>query len=145
MVVVHPVGNFVVPALKSAKSIRFIHTDQAVLHNLPVHKLEYHKPLTAGNSLDGAGVVLLEPEAVTKEGVFVQNGGRLLAELAAARGIPVYAIATSWHVASEWHAKPNHEKVSGGLLTGVLSEHGIYSHKDFITKVKKDFPWIIKT
>ncbi|MEM4265465.1 MAG: hypothetical protein QXX65_00075 [Candidatus Woesearchaeota archaeon] len=143
VVVVHPLAISNTAFLKNAKSIRFIHADQSALQYLPVHKLEYYKPLAAAESLDNANLVLLEPEAVTKEGIFVKKGGRLLAELAAARGIPVYAVATAWHVVPKWHTKTNNEIVPAGLVLGILSEHGVYSHKDFIANVKKDFQWII--
>ncbi len=142
-VVVHPLGDFSVGALKSAKRIRFISAEPGQIHKLPVHKLEYHQPISAHNALDRADIVVLEPEAITKEGIVVQKGARLLAELAIARGIPVYAIGTSWHAAPKWHSHAGNEKVPAGFLTGVLSEHGIYAHKDFIVNVKKDFPWII--
>jgi translation initiation factor 2B subunit (eIF-2B alpha/beta/delta family) len=142
-VVVHPLDASATSFVKSAASIRFIQADQAALHNLPAHKLECHQPISAHSAFDNAHLLLLAPQAVTRQGAVVQKGGLLLAELASARGIPVYALATAWHTAPKWHADANNENIPAGLITGILSEHGIHSHKDFMANVKKDFPWII--
>jgi len=141
-IVVHPLGTLTAPLVKDAKRIRFLHVNQAILHSLSLLKLEAHQPITAANALENADLVLLEPHAITPEGIAVQQGGRLLAELADARGIPVYAAATSWHAIPGWSHSRSDERVPARFLTGIISEHGIYAHDQFLARVQKTFPWI---
>jgi hypothetical protein len=142
-VVVHPLDFFSASVLHSASSVRFIQANQGILHLLPVHKLESHNVLTAHASMAGADMVLLEPTAVSDMGVFTASGGRLLAELAKARDIPVYALATSWHTAPNRPAQQGEERVPQDLITGIISEQGIFSHEEFLDRVQKDFPWML--
>lgn len=142
-VVVHPLDSFSAPILALAKSIKFIQANDRVLHLLPAHKLQLHKPLTAHKTMTGTDVVLLEPTAITNKGVFVASGGMLLAELAKAKGVPVYVLATSWHAVPSMPLQKCEECIPADLITGIISEYGIFGHKDFLNSVKKTFPWIL--
>lgn len=142
-VVAHPLDSFSASLLAGAKQVRFLHANQSVLHTLSLSKLEAHQPIAAAQALDGADLVLLEPRAITPEGVIVERGGRMLAELASARGIPVYAPATSWHATPSWQTTRHEENVPAQFITGILSEHGIYKHNEFLGRVQKTFPWLL--
>lgn len=141
-VVAHPLDAFSTSVLGKAASVRFISVNQAHINTLPLHKLEAHRAITAHRALDGADLLLLETKAVTPTSVIARQGARLLAELASAHGIPVYALATSWHATPRWHTSTNDEKIPARLLTGILSEHGIYAHDQFLGRVQKTFPWL---
>lgn len=141
-VVVHPLDALAAPLVEAAKRIRFLHAEQTVMYKLPLLKLEAHQPLAAVQMLKSADLVLLAPHAVTPEGIVVQQGGRLLAELANARTIPVYGAALSWHASPRWSKSKSDELVPARFLTGIISEHGIYAHDQFLARVQKTFPWI---
>lgn len=141
-IVAHPVGMLLAPLLKSAKEVRYISADNSALKALHSTDLSDHSPLTAPEALENAGMVIFEPFAITKNGAVVEKGARLLAELAYARSIPVYAVATSWHTVPKWQ-KAGAEEVPAGLLAGVMSDHGIHPHAEFLKRVQKDYPWII--
>jgi translation initiation factor 2B subunit (eIF-2B alpha/beta/delta family) len=142
-VVAHPLGAFSAKFLKEANSVRFITAEKLAVKILPETDLEFHEPLTAHRAMENADVLLLEPSAVTKEGAIVKHGGRTLAEIAYARNIPVYVLATSWHSSQKKSLKKGEEIVPGALVTGIISEHGIFPHAEFISRVKNDFPWAI--
>jgi translation initiation factor 2B subunit (eIF-2B alpha/beta/delta family) len=142
-IVAHPLDALSASFLQSAKSVRFLNANPSALHDFPLTKLEAHKPLGATQALDNADMLLLEPRAITPEGVVVERGGRLLAELASARGVPVYVLGTSWHATPQWKASRTEELVPAAALTGILSEHGIYAHKEFLGRVEKTFPWLL--
>jgi translation initiation factor 2B subunit (eIF-2B alpha/beta/delta family) len=142
-VVAHPLDAFSTSVLGKAAHVRFISVNQAHINKLPLHKLEAHRAITAHYALDGADLLLIEPKAITPTSIVARKGARLLAELAIARGIPVYALATSWHATPRWHASHNDEKIPPQFLTGILSEHGIYAHDQFLGRVQKAFPWLL--
>jgi translation initiation factor 2B subunit (eIF-2B alpha/beta/delta family) len=141
-IVVHPVGMLTAPLLKSAGKINYISADNSALKILPEADLSEHTAFSAPEAIENADLVILEPAAITKNGAVVEKGARLLAELACARNIPVYAIATSWHTVPKWQ-KAGAEEVPAGLLTGVMSDRGIHAHAEFLSRVQKDYPWII--
>jgi translation initiation factor 2B subunit (eIF-2B alpha/beta/delta family) len=142
-VLAHPLDALGTIVLHPAKQVRFIHANQKHIHELPLHKLEAHKPLRAANALEGVDLLLLEPRAITGKGIVVQQGGRTLAELASARGIPVYVAATSWHVDASREPSQHEDSVPASLITGIVSEFGIYPHRAFLENVAKSFPELI--
>jgi translation initiation factor 2B subunit (eIF-2B alpha/beta/delta family) len=142
-VMAHPLGTVSAFLLRSADKVRFIQAGKQAIGMLPNEMLEAHQPLTAHAALENADLLLLEPSAVTEKGFFVERGGMMLAELAKAMGIPVYAAATSWHTAPKWSPSQSEERIPPEYITGVLSEHGIYGHEEFLSRVEKAFPWIL--
>ncbi len=142
VVVVHPLDSLSASVLTHAKHIRFFEANQATAHVLPVHKLRRHRARTVPDALDGAHAVLLEARAVTNKGMIAHQGARLLMELARARGIPMYGLATSWHVTPRQARGERGEFVPAKALTGIISEHGIYAHDQFLARVQKTFPWL---
>lgn len=111
---------------------------------LPSHKLKAFRLVEAHRAMDTADLVLIEPRAVTRDGAIVQEGGRVLAELARARGLPVYAVATSWHVLPAAHPRHGEELLPAQFLTSILSEHGAYAHDQFLSRVQKAFPLLLE-
>ncbi len=100
------------------------------------------KRAAAPAAVENADCVLLEPSAISSKGVFVRQGARLLCDLAKARGIPVYAMATSWHVVSSRPRGRNVECVQPENITAVVSEHGVHAFRVFLSNIKKSCPWI---
>lgn len=139
-IVVHPLNCLGVFAGSQARQLRFFCSEKEVVNSFSQSKLAFFDPLVIQDALDRADLVLLVPDAVVPEGVVCKKGGRLLVELAQARGVPVYGVATSWHVALSWDGD---EMVPGGRLAGVISEHGIYSHSQFLARVRKTFPELL--
>ncbi|MEM2915857.1 MAG: hypothetical protein QXT19_00645 [Candidatus Woesearchaeota archaeon] len=138
--VVHPLSRITTPLLKSAKKIHFIIAKKGALKDIPF--AEAHKPLIAPSAIENADFVLIESKAISKKGVIVENGGRMLSMLAKARGIPIYALATSWHVVSENQLARNEECIPPEMISAVVSEHGTYAFRVFLARVQKAFPWI---
>ncbi len=139
-IVAHPVSRAIAPLLKSAKKVCFIRAETSLVKDIP--GAEAHKPLTSPAAIENADFVLLESKAISNEGIVVENGGRLLSELAKSRGIPVYALATSWHVAKKMKLVRNEERVPPEMISAVVSEHGTYAFRVFLTRVQKSLPWI---
>jgi hypothetical protein len=93
-------------------------------------------------AIENADCVLLEPSAISSQGVFVRQGARLLCDLAKARGIPVYAMATSWHVVSSRPRGRSGELLPPEKISAVVSEHGVHAFRVFLKNIKKSCPWI---
>jgi len=117
-----------------------------------------------------ADFVLLGADAITTEGKVINKiGSEVIAEIAHTLGVQVYCCADSWKFDPEtvygveeqieerdkneiW---PNHpkklriknyafEKIDPILITGIISELGIYSPQIFIEEVKSNYPWMFK-
>ena len=142
-VLVHPLNVLGASVVQTAKNVRYLQAVPAALQGLSNKKLQVHHPLSAQDALYDTDLLLLEPKAITYDGMVGHHGSSLLVELAHARGIPVYALGTSLHASSGWEYSVVDEYVPSSALTGVLSEHGIYEHKEFLGRVKKTFPWLL--
>ncbi len=135
----HPLGVLSSSVLSGARQVHFFGAAEG---SRAVAGSARHQPFSAPEAFDDADILLLEPRAITTKGVVAEPGSRLLVELARARGIPVYALATSLHVAPRWQHSKNDEIIDGSLVDGVISEHGIYAHGQFVMRVEKSFPWL---
>ncbi len=133
-VVVHPLGALSARLLRKA-TVRCISINQTT-------NAQSHAVHQAPEAFDGSDLLMLEARAVTKDGFIASKGARLLIELARARGIPVYGLATSWHATPSWN-DVQAEYVHPNVLTGIISEHGIYAHDQFLARVQKTFPWLL--
>ena len=119
-------------------------------------------------ALKKADLMLIGADAITTEGKVINKiGSELFAELAHKHDIPVYACTDSWKFDPEtifgfeeeieertpkeiWPNPPkgveidNHafEKVDADLITGIISELGIYSPNVFVDQIRRAYPWI---
>ncbi len=93
-------------------------------------------------AIKNADCVLLEPVAISRRGVFVGRGARMLCRLANAHDIPVFAMATSWHVVSSMQRDGNVECVPSENISAVVSEHGVHAFNVFLNNTRKSCPWI---
>lgn len=115
-----------------------------------------------------ADLMLIGADAITTEGYVINKiGSELMSEVAARYGVPVYSCASSWKFDPEtifgfdeviesrspkevWERPPrgvkidNHafEKVSPGLIAGIISETGIYPSEVFVEEMKKKNSWM---
>ena len=121
-------------------------------------------------ALKKADLMLIGADAITTEGKVINKiGSELYAEIANKYDIPVYACTDSWKFDTEtvfgyeeeiekrkgseiWKNPPKgvtvnnfaFEKVSPSLITGIISELGIYKPHIFIQEVKANNKWMFK-
>ena len=121
-------------------------------------------------ALKKADLMLIGADAITTEGKVINKiGSELYAEIANKYDIPVYACTDSWKFDTEtifgyeeeiekrkgneiWKNPPKgvtvnnfaFEKVSPSLITGIISELGIYKPHVFIQEVKVNNKWMFK-
>jgi ribose 1,5-bisphosphate isomerase len=119
-------------------------------------------------ALKEADLLLIGAEAITSEGKVVNKiGSELFAETAERFGVPVYCCTHAWkfdpktiHGFEEeielrnekevWDKPPKHVKISNyafeqvdpSLISGIISELGIYRTPVFIEEVKRKYPWM---
>src|SRR3989344_5219693 len=127
--------------------------------------LEAGDALTDGGEIKKVDVMLIGADAVLKSGdVMNKVGSGMLAELAYRHKVPVYVVTGSWKFSNKkvdieernfkelWKNAPRHVKIKNPsfeviqakYITSIVSELGILSVKDFLKKVKKTYPWIVK-
>jgi ribose 1,5-bisphosphate isomerase len=121
-------------------------------------------------ALKKADIMLVGADAITADGKVINKiGSELFAEIASKFDIPVYVCADSWkfdaatifgyeeeieeRTPSEIWKKPpkgikidNHafEKIDPRLVTGIISEFGIYRPEIFAEELKRQSPWMFK-
>lgn len=119
-------------------------------------------------ALKDADLMLIGCDAITAEGKVINKiGSEMFAEIAERLQIPVYVCSSSlkfdarsvfgyelpietrpekevWGISSNNLKIDNHafEKVDPKLITGIISEFGIYPPKTFIEIVKENHPWM---
>jgi len=117
-----------------------------------------------------ADIMLIGADAITAEGKVINKvGSELFAEAANKRNIPVYVCTNSWKFDPQtifgfdepiekrfgkevWDNPPKNvridnfafEKIDPELITGIITELGIYKPQKLIDAVKKNYPGIIK-
>jgi len=115
-------------------------------------------------------LVFLGADAITTEGKVINKiGSELVCETANRFDIPVYICTNSWKFDPKtvfgfsekieerpekeiWDkvpkgttiVNPAFEKIDPNLITGIISELGILDIKEFITQVKRKYPWMLK-
>lgn len=121
-------------------------------------------------AIKDSDIVLIGADAITSEGKAINKiGSELVAEIAHKFDVPVYICTNSWkfdpdtvfgfdekieqrHEQEIWSYPPKgvtvnnyaFEIVSPELITGVISELGIYSPDVFIEELKRTSPWLFK-
>lgn len=119
-------------------------------------------------ALKKADMMLMGADAITIEGVVINKiGSEMFAEIADSRNIPVYSCTHSWKFdpltvfgyeeeiekrrSSEiWKNPPKgvrisnyaFENVSPNIISGIISEFGIYKPGNFIEEMKKRNKWM---
>lgn len=119
-------------------------------------------------ALKKADLMMIGCDAITSEGKVINKiGSELFAEAAARIGVPVYVCTDSWKFDPKtlfgfgevietregkevWEKPPsklkidNHafEIIDPNLISGVISELGIYGPRTFVEVVQKNYPWM---
>ena len=120
-------------------------------------------------ALEKADLMFIGADVITSEGFVINKiGSGAFAELANKREIPVYVITHSWKFEPEslkgfeeeierrsekevWAKKPKKvkicnwvfEKVDANLITGIISELGVFRPEVFVEEVKKAYEWLV--
>ena len=99
---------------------------------------------------------IFSAEAVSPDALIGELGVELIAELAHSKGLPVYAVSSSWnvhnkievedlkHISSQklkgTHSFSGHyfEKITPSFVSGIISEKGVHSHPVFIDIVNRE-------
>lgn len=118
-------------------------------------------------AIESADIVLFGADAITSSFIYNKIGTELFCEIAEKYRKPIYFCTDSWKFDSSPHFgqrekieqrpatevwsnapkkvkifNPAFEEIPAKYATGIISELGIFSHKTFIKKVKKAYPWI---
>jgi len=111
--------------------------------------------LTATQETKRASLILLGADALLKDSVINKVGSKMIAQLAHDYKIPLYIVADSWKFSHKnvpieqrdfkevWGTKKVHiknpafEAIPANLITGIVTECGVQSYKQFLNKVKK--------
>lgn len=119
-------------------------------------------------ALKKADIMLIGADAITAEGKIINKiGSELISEAANKINVPVYVCTHSWkfdpktifgfeeeiekRLAKEiWPNKPKNvaidnfafEQVNPALVTGIISEIGIYNPQNFIEGIKRNYSWM---
>jgi ribose 1,5-bisphosphate isomerase len=120
--------------------------------------------------LKKADIFLFGCDAVTAEGkIFNKIGTTFLAEYAAQQNIPAYSVTNSWKFDPEtlngveeqieqrdpkevWEnpppgvtiLNPAFEVISPDILTGIITELGIFKPETLLLEVQKNYPWMFQ-
>ena len=134
-------------------------------HNIPV---TFFSDLAIRQALKRADIVLLDADALADNGkVYSEIGSELIADLAEKYDIPIYVCTDSWKISPSivqeiesirnlrpkeelWKKPPkgvtvlnySYEKINPRLVTGIITEMGIYKPHYLISEVQKKYPWI---
>ncbi len=116
-------------------------------------------------------IMMIGADAITSEGYVINKiGSELFAETAHNREVPVYICTDSWkfdintvfaydeviekrHEEEIWKDKPKgvkisnyaFESISPELITGIISELGVYNPHTFILEMERNYPWLFHT
>lgn len=160
--------NFEVHILESRPS--FDGRKAAVIlakNRIPV---KYYADAALRQALKRADVMLIGADALSEHGqIFSEIGSELIAEMAQKYDVPVYAIADSWNFDKEsakeislltdlqsskelWSNCPKNiivlnygfEKIHPSLITGIITEKGIYKPNHLIFEIKQNYPWMFR-
>ncbi|MBN2880998.1 translation initiation factor eIF-2B [Candidatus Woesearchaeota archaeon] len=120
-------------------------------------------------ALKKCDIMLIGADAIQSDGTVINKiGSEMFAEIANRYDIPVYICTDSWkfdpasifgfeeiieerHYKEVWPEKPDNVKVSNfaferikpELISGIISELGIYKPEAFLTEVIEKYPWML--
>lgn len=121
-------------------------------------------------ALKKSDLMLIGADAITAEGKVINKiGSELIAEVADRYGMPVYVCSNSWkfdpatvfgfeepiekrHEKEVWENPPKNvkidnfafEKIDPRLVSGIITELGVYKPQTLIQVIKKNYPWMFK-
>jgi ribose 1,5-bisphosphate isomerase len=121
-------------------------------------------------ALKKVDLMLIGADAITSEGKIINKiGSEMFAEIANKFDIPVYVCTDSWkfdaatvygyeeeietrRTSEVWRRQPkgikidNHafEKVDTDLVTGIISELGIYKPEIFVEEIRRNYGWMLR-
>lgn len=127
-----------------------------------------HFPDSAARiAIKQADVAFFGCDAITPTHVINKIGSELFAETCERFDVPLYIVTNSWKVDPKtvyghpepmeerdyhevWKNKPKgvkihnpaFEKIDARLITGIISELGVFKHQNFIEEVTKEYPWL---
>ena len=119
-------------------------------------------------ALKEADIMLIGADAITSEGKVINKiGSEMFSMIAEKYDIPVYVLADSWKFDPQsiygipepierrsykevWDKRPGgvevsniaFEKVHPDLIAAIISELGVYPPENFVTEVKRTYPWL---
>ncbi len=119
-------------------------------------------------ALKEADVMFIGADAITSEGKVVNKiGSEMFAEIADKYDVPVYVCSDSWKFDplsvfgyeekierrsgnEVWPGAPKgvridnraFEKIGSDLITGIISELGVYKPEIFVEEVRRNYPWM---
>ena len=134
-------------------------------YKIPV---KHYVDSAARMALKKADIMMIGADAITTEGKVINKiGSELIAEAANKIGVPVYICTHSWKFDPEtifgfdeeiekrawdeiWPNKPRKvnidnfafEKINPALITGIISELGVYRPQNFISEIKNNYKWM---
>lgn len=148
-------------------------TGRAMAEELARHNIhvKQHADLALRIALKNADLVLLGADTISEHGqVYASIGSELIAETAEKYDIPVYICTDSWKfspfVVNEyeknkklrsdkeiWSKPPKRvvimnygfEKVNPKLITGIITERGIFKPHYLVAEIRKQCPWMFRT
>ncbi len=121
-------------------------------------------------ALKKSDLFLIGADAITVEGKVINKiGSELFAEIAHKLDVPLYVCSDSWKFDPKtifgyeeiiekrpekevWPNIPKNvkvnnlafEKIDPSLITGIISELGVYKPEIFVEEIKKAYPWLLK-
>ncbi len=121
-------------------------------------------------ALKKADIAFYGADAITPTKIYNKIGSELFAIIMKKYDIPLYIVTDSWkfdpktiygieekiekrNIKEIWSKPPKGVKISNAafekidpkLITGIISELGIFMNKSFIAEVKKNYPFMFKT
>ena len=137
--------------------------EELVKHRIPV---KYFSDMAARTALKKADIVLMGGDEIESNGKICSNiGSELIADIAEKYDIPVYICIDSWKFNNSkkennelrprkelWSNPPkgisvinfDYEKINPILISGIITERGIYKPHHLISELKRQYPWIHK-
>ena len=138
---------------------------ELIEYNIPVR---HYVDSAARLALKKADIMIIGADAITSDAKVVNKiGSELIAEAAYRLDIPVYICTHSWKFDPKtifgfdeaiekrsekeiWPAKPKNiiidnfsfEKIDPSLITGIISEMGVYKPQNFIEEIKRRYEWM---
>ncbi len=121
-------------------------------------------------ALKDCDLMLIGADAITSEGKVINKiGSEMFAMMAERYGVPVYVLADSWKfdplsvygipepierrsAREVWRRPPRgveisnmaFERVDPDLISAIISELGVYAPENFVSEVRKTYPWIAR-
>lgn len=162
-VFVHGAGKLLLETLQSALKaktfgILTVSSNVLLVSKLNKAKIKFQcfSDSAVKTAVQNADIVLMGCRAITADKIIQAAGSQLVAEIARGSNIPVYictpamsftpvfsisSYKTSKRGSAIYHLLEQ-EEVSPSIITGIISEIGIYEHSSFIASLEREMPWL---